>query len=294
MAIDTITKSPTPIELVHKVNELVDDANTRSSSTLGQISNCILEAPNGVFTASGNTLTIYSGLKVLIPDGRNADGSLRSITYTLDKNIIKSDPELTRSRRAIVYVDIDRIDNPVATTQWWGGGYDRFFVQDIKPVLPSVKDVLWFSPQTNIFQITADYGETWTQMRACVIGTFSANGTAIVSYKAFSPATVLKLSDMKYVGNWAFPSSNYIDYPLGASGEALIAPANGYVCFSFLGGTLAQLYNGGLFAGIGGTPSAGFGATGIWLPCKAGDLIRYYHEITTPRFLRFIYAQGEL
>ena len=54
-----------------------------------QITNCILEAPNGVATFSGNTITVKQGLKVLIPNGRNADGTLKNIEYTVpeDKTI---------------------------------------------------------------------------------------------------------------------------------------------------------------------------------------------------------------
>ena len=54
-----------------------------------QITNCILSAPNGVATYSGDTITIKQGLKVLIPNGRNEDKSLKNIEYTVpeDKTI---------------------------------------------------------------------------------------------------------------------------------------------------------------------------------------------------------------
>ena len=54
-----------------------------------QITNCILEAPNGVATFSGSTITVKQGLKVLIPNGRNEDKTLKNIEYTVpeDKTI---------------------------------------------------------------------------------------------------------------------------------------------------------------------------------------------------------------
>ena len=54
-----------------------------------QITNCILSAPNGVATYSGDTITIKQGLKVLIPNGRNEDKTLKNIEYTVpeDKTI---------------------------------------------------------------------------------------------------------------------------------------------------------------------------------------------------------------
>ena len=49
-----------------------------------KLTNCILSAPNGVATHSGNSITLKAGLKVLIPNGRNADKSLKNIELTLD------------------------------------------------------------------------------------------------------------------------------------------------------------------------------------------------------------------
>lgn len=49
------------------------------------ISNCILEAPNGVidFTVGGTTLTVKNGLKVLLPYGRNSDLTLNHNEFTV-------------------------------------------------------------------------------------------------------------------------------------------------------------------------------------------------------------------
>lgn len=55
-----------------------------------KLTNCILAAPNGVATYSGNTITIKQGLKVLIPNERNADKSLKNIELTLDEDISRS------------------------------------------------------------------------------------------------------------------------------------------------------------------------------------------------------------
>lgn len=52
-----------------------------------QITNCILEAPNGVATYSNGTITIHKGLKVLMPNGLNSDGTLNNIEYILPNDI---------------------------------------------------------------------------------------------------------------------------------------------------------------------------------------------------------------
>lgn len=53
-----------------------------------QVTNCILQAPNGVATYESSTITVKSGLKVLIPNGKNANGTLNNIEYTVPSDII--------------------------------------------------------------------------------------------------------------------------------------------------------------------------------------------------------------
>lgn len=55
-----------------------------------QISNCVLEAPNGVYSKSGRTVTIKEGLKVLIPNGLNADKTLNNIELTVSNDIAQT------------------------------------------------------------------------------------------------------------------------------------------------------------------------------------------------------------
>lgn len=55
-----------------------------------QITNCVLEAPNGVYSKSGRTVTIKEGLKVLIPNGLNADKTLNNIELTVSNDIAQT------------------------------------------------------------------------------------------------------------------------------------------------------------------------------------------------------------
>ena len=88
------------------------------------------------------------------------------------------------------------------------------------------------------------------------------------------------------------PSNNYENLTIGADGTQYTAPANGYVCFRCLAGTMLQLYNltaSSLFSAVQTTSSS---ALGIWLPVKKGDIFSIYHVVTTPWDLRFHYAEG--
>ncbi|OLA94528.1 MAG: hypothetical protein BHW64_03295 [Candidatus Melainabacteria bacterium LEY3_CP_29_8] len=70
------------------IQDLQDTKCDKKLNESGFITNCIIEAPNGVVSYSGSVVTAYSGLKVLIPDGKNDDGSLKNIEYTLSENVI--------------------------------------------------------------------------------------------------------------------------------------------------------------------------------------------------------------
>ena len=75
-----------------------------------QITNCILEAPNGVATYSGSTITIKAGLKVLIPNGRNADGTLNNIEFTVPSDTIVT-RNITDTTLIHIFFDIDDDNN---------------------------------------------------------------------------------------------------------------------------------------------------------------------------------------
>lgn len=113
------------------------------------------------------------------------------------------------------------------------------------------------------------------------------------------PITVAdtSLSNLTNAGNivgagLGMPSSTYTDLTIGADGTQYTAPANGYVNFACLAGTMLQLYNltaGSLFSSV---QVANSSALGIWLPVKKGDIFSIYSIVTTPLRLRFHYAEG--
>lgn len=85
------------------IQDLNDSKCDKKLNESGYITNCIIEAPNGVISYSDNNVTAYSGLKLLIPDGKNDDGSLKNIEYTLSENIVKDFSNTTIS--GALYID---------------------------------------------------------------------------------------------------------------------------------------------------------------------------------------------
>lgn len=90
-----------------------------------------------------------------------------------------------------------------------------------------------------------------------------------------------------------FPSANYDDLELGASGTTYTAPANGYVA---IGGVTTAA--GGYFEMSQGAPNFTFqgSANAVYgrgiLPVRKGNFTAGYNAINI-HYFRFIYAEGE-
>lgn len=128
-----LTGYATTSDLGNKQDTLVSGTNIKTinnESVLGsgnletlnnnQISNCILEAPNGVFSTSGRTLTIKGGVKVLIPDGRNSDNTLKNIEYTLQNDVSIDYSIYSAGGLILVFLTSDGTGTPVTMSNLLG------------------------------------------------------------------------------------------------------------------------------------------------------------------------------
>ena len=150
-----------------------------------QLANCILEAPNGVATYSGTTITVKQGLKVLIPNGRNADGTLNNIEYTVPQDLTLN----------------------LAIEDKWNGYFilyegfiDTFGIGGniwINDDEPDVQNGYWYSPEQNRSYF---YANGWLERKFVILGeyTFNANFTAIAEFKPYEPVSLAKWSDIEY------------------------------------------------------------------------------------------------
>ena len=113
-----------------------------------QISNCILEAPNGVLTYSQNTATLKQGLKVLIPNGLNSDGTLNNLEEELPADSTYSFTYSTNNQ-TITFTK----------TAAGGKGFNvsnKYIVSDVEPA--SAPFLLWYNPKTNIMKRANESG----------------------------------------------------------------------------------------------------------------------------------------
>lgn len=215
----------------------------------------------------GSTVFALPGVKGRIPNGRNADGSLKSIEFTTSSVLTHT---YTDSRTAtIVLRTSDGISAYTDTI------YDE---------------------ENNITKNTSGNNQD-----ACHCGKVVYSSGKVTS---FTPKTVfhaLDYNDKSTISGWSMPSSRYIDLTLGASGSTYTAPANGWFSLWLKDNMHSQgrivLRNEITKFGYGiGVNNNMAGYTDLNCPVSKGTIVTIYYEGTTAPssyLFRFIYAEGE-
>ena len=223
------------------------------------------QAFNG-FGYIGSTIFALPGVKGLIPNGRNTDGSLRNVEFTTNK-------VTTKQVDASVYEFGIKFENnsPVI------GVYDYF---------------------SNIYDESTN-----TVTYAGIVRTWMHAGNFVYSSSrvtAFTPKTTfhaLDYNDKPVISGWGMPSTRYIDLTLGASGATYSAPANGWFYIDKTSNATNQWVsitnNSRKF---GANSVAPLSNSNIRLKCEAqkGDRIQVDYNLGgATNIFRFIYAEGE-
>lgn len=243
------------------------------STTDGSTVSSIDQVFNG-FGYIGSTVFALPGVKGRIPNGRNANGSLKSIEFT------------------ITGVKTSNIDANWINQDWF--------------IYPS-EDITWYPLQAG--EVNYDESKNlWLDTRTasgvevfCNFGHTTASSGKITS---FTPKTVfhaLDYNDKSTISGWSMPSSRYIDLTLGASGSTYTAPANGWFALWLKDNMPSQgrivIRNDitKFGSGIGNNNNLA-GYTALNYPASKGTIVTIYYEGTSApssyRF-RFIYAEGE-
>lgn len=157
------------------------------------ITNCILEAPNGVMelAADGINFTLKQGLKVLIPNGRNADGTLKNTETTLTSDAVYTG--LTSASNLTFYAFVDAQGAAHATSVYQSGMYE-----DIDDSIVANQAILYFAFDTNKTYLRTQSATSWTEVSWAFVGTItktSANSTVLPE----QPLNLLKLSDLNNI-----------------------------------------------------------------------------------------------
>lgn len=187
------------------------DKADKNLSNTGLITNCVLEAPNGVVTYSGNTITIKNGLKVLIPDGRNTDGSVKSTEFT-----ISEDFTITTAKN-------DTVNCVYVTT----GTHGTAEMYQYSPSTPVNSKGIWFNPVENKTYVYNTSSAAWVETPAVIIATYENTDETVSNLKTVNPYSILKDNDVEAICSWRNP--DYASLVGKSMNVNYVAETDGYV-----------------------------------------------------------------
>lgn len=216
----------------------------------------------------GSTVFALPGVKVQIPNGRNADGTYRVIPYTT-QNVITKEVTGTGVKDILIYSN--------GVLSWADGGV--YLAEDG-----------YVRNKTNS---AIRYGAVLGQVLVTSAGKIDSFVPRNVDSVANSNASNFSQAGRSYLSGLGMPSSRYIDLTLGASDSTYTAPANGWFSLSISTGITYLDFYSNIGLGINGV-NLNNNFTRRYLPVHKGDvLIVYYIGTPTVDSFRFIYAEGE-
>lgn len=202
-------------ETVEQIEQAASEADEKkvdknlANTTL--ITNCIIEAPNGVVEASENVITVKAGLKVFIPDGLNDDGTPKSIEYT-----VQEDTPVTTVKNSYL--------NCIYITQT-GCSYASAYFQTEQE--PYTKLGLWYKASENKMYLYNADSTSWEEIKAFVVASYENTDGIVVLHNSVSPLRLLDMSNKMSLMNLIIP--NYNSVVMKEWNIEYTAPKNGWV-----------------------------------------------------------------
>ena len=174
----------------NRITVLEEGGDASNFLNKSQITNCILEAPNGVATFDGLTIKAKQGLKLLIPNGRNEDGTLNNIERIVEQETPRT---LGVGEQARYMFWIETNDGTTGSLQPWGGQY---VVSDNQPNAATGIYIMWYNPKTNKY-MKSDNGGEFVNIVALYIGICKkvAGETSITIFEPIQPFRAVDYSE---------------------------------------------------------------------------------------------------
>ena len=239
----------------------------------------------------GSTIFALPGIKGLIPNGRNADGSLKNtfVAFSAVNVMTMADWMPNRRNCTLNIFSNASIGGMDVTQDNWGS------VLKLSDLPRGSYYGCWYCEEDNLmhfFDNSANESIT-TRMFAGSFDTDSNN--KITRFNTKTEFHAVDYSDTEFIANQAMPSDNYINLTLGASGTSYIAPADGYIHFAKNATAANQRVK--LFASITqmavASWSTGAYNTEVLLPVSKGETVNItYTADGTTNYFRFTYANG--
>lgn len=229
----------------------------------------------------GSTIFVLPGVKGLVPNGRNADGSLKSLETGPNNVLVYNLQQDTTT--ANIYLSTNY------TSVWY---YHDDYVSE---TLPNEIYSHVYIPSKNEYWYTTDT-VNYARCYEFPIATISFTNGVIKSFEPRTPFKALDYNDRKTITSWSMPSNKYIDLT-STSGSTFTAPSNGYVVFknNNTGTSNVQAYIENQTKNMISTVSSYYNNGGGFLPVNKGDIIYLYKNSgVSVIYYRFIYAEGEI
>lgn len=216
----------------------------------------------------GSTVFALPGVKGLIPNGRNADGSLNNIEFVIQNVVTRTFTNSFTQDGVTVFTGTSFSVLPHGTYE-----YDLELNQNLY--------------NGGVISVV-------------VVGRHSLK-SGVFSY--FHPKQTFRMvdySDGGFLSGQAMPSNKYIDLTLGASGTSYTAPANGWFTHQRTAGTAntGMRFSNVTVGSLGSAclSSTTAGTCAVTVPAKKGDQVFLYYNATGTglNIFRFIYAEGEI
>ena len=251
-----------------------------NSATTGNNIVSVDQIFNG-FGYIGSTVFALPGVKYQFADGRNEDGTYKSITKTFDNvSLVSYSYQITGTERQPLSIN----DQGTLILTY------RHVMQNNQPALG---DTVLYKPEINE-TFRSDGSGVFAKSREIIIATGISTNSAfnITSFEPLEVQTINSYQRTELAG-MSMPSNKYINLTLGASGTTYTAPANGwvYICLDGPNSHYVQISCDNIpeYTNHNGVTSY----VSLLVPVTEGTTFSVqYVGLSKVVCFRFIYAQG--
>ena len=291
------------IALANSVDENQSSANSRLSTLeedvfalqtkkyvdFNTFTNSVLEAPNGVVENSSSYLTVKSGLRLLIANGKNDDGTLKNIDFTNDSEIIFDISNYTDGEK-LLFIDTN---GSLFTTN-----PRLYFVSKNAPSNPTSDDYVWFNIAENVMKRYNTVSGSWDDINAIMLADITISSGQITSVNNCDVVSFYKRDDKKEIIDYHCLTNRFLDIAMGASGTQYVAPANGILYWQGVASSNSSWF---VMTNVNSslqTKSLGTAANNTMcchIPVAKNDSVKIdYTSLRVANVFRFVYEKGEV
>ncbi len=249
----------------------------------------ILEAPEGVIENTSTSLTVKSGLRVVIPDGKNSDGTLKNIDFTLDDDIILDISNYNDGEKFLFLTS----DGLLFTTD-----SKCYFISENTPSGSLSSEYMWFKPSDNILKRYNSISSSWDESKSLLLANIIVSSGQLTKVKMSDVLSFYKRADKREIIDYGCLSGHILDIAMGVSGSEYLAPANGILYWDGVAASNTSWFVMTNKSSSYQTKSLGLYANNTMnchIRVAKYDTVKIdYSALLTANAFRFIYEKGEL